>query len=158
MKTMTKIISFVLLAVMVLSLVSCSSFSGIRSNFEKHGYVYVENGEENSLFAKINAELQSGEIPCTFHLFKYEGKADEDEDKGFLGGLLDDITNAVDYCGVIEFGSSKELEAALEESAALKGLVKDAQKSSLVNGNCVLIAGVVRIEEKTQIFNGEKVK
>ena len=157
MKNLTKIISFVLLSVMVLSLVSCASFSGIKSNFEKHGYVYVENGEDNSLFTKINEELQSGEIPCTFHLFKYEG-TDEDEDKGFLGGLLDDITNAVDYCGVIEFGSSKELEAALEKSAALSGLVKDAQKSEFVNGNCVLIAGVVRIEEKTQIFNGEKVK
>ena len=157
MKTLTKIVSFVLLSVMVLSLVSCSSFSGIKSNFEKHGYVYVENGENNTLFTKINEELQSGEIPCTFHLFKYEG-TDEKEDKGFLGGLLDDITNAVDYCGVIEFGSSDELEAALEKSAALSGLVKDAQKSNLVNGNCILIAGVVRIDEKIQIFNGEKVK
>ena len=157
MKTLTKIISFVLLSVMVLSLVSCSSFSGIKSNFEKHGYVYVENGENNTLFTKINEELQSGEIPCTFHLFKYEG-TDEKEDKGFLGGLLDNITNAVDYCGVIEFGSSDELEAALEKSAALSGLVKDAQKSNLVNGNCILIAGVVRVEEKIQIFNGEKVK
>lgn len=161
MKTLTRITAVVILAVMVLSLVACSSFGSIKSNFEKNGYVYLENEEGNSIFDSYTADLEEGEISCTFHVFKYEGKDEETEGDsslgGLLGGLVDSLVDAVDYCGVIEFASDKDMEKALEESATLKGLIEDAQDSDLVKGNCILITGVVRIDEKIKIFNGEKV-
>ena len=48
MKTMMRVIAVAILVTMVLSLVACSSFGGIKANFEKHGYVYVEDTDSES--------------------------------------------------------------------------------------------------------------
>ena len=155
---MTKrIIAVALLAVMVLAtLASCgSAFGAIKSNFEKNGYKYVENDDGNGIFDAFVADLEEGEISVTLHVFKAEPKEDK-EDKGFLGGLVDSLVNAVDYCGVIEFGSDADMKKALEENNTLSGLIKDASESDLVNGNCVLITGLVNIEEKIEIFTKSK--
>ncbi len=158
MKKFVRLIAVALVAVMALSLVACSSsFGGIKANFEKNGYEYLENDEGNSIFDSVTAELEEGNITCTFHVFKAKAEEQESEEGGSLGdligGVVDSIVNAVDYCGVIEFSSDKEMTEALAQSETLKGLVKDAQSSDLVNGNCILITGVVNIEEKIEIFN-----
>ncbi len=157
MKNYVRIIAVALLAVMVLAtLASCgSAFGAIKSNFEKNGYKYVENDDGNGIFDAFVADLEEGEISVTLHVFKAEPKEDK-EDKGFLGGLVDSLVNAVDYCGVIEFGSDADMKKALEENNTLSGLIKDASESDLVNGNCVLITGLVNVEEKIEIFTKSK--
>lgn len=157
MKNYVKIIALALLAVMVITVfASCgSSFGAIKRNFENNGYKYVENEDGNGIFDAYVAELEKGEISVTLHVFKAEPKEDGD-DKGLFGGLISGITNAIDYCGVIEFGSDADMNKALEENATLSGLIKDVSKSDLVNGNCILVTGVVNIEEKIEIFTKSK--
>ena len=140
MKAFTRITAFVILAVMVLSLVACSSFGGIKSNFEKHGYTYVEDADSENTTKTITAELEEGNISCTAHLFKTDG----------LFGV--DV-----YALVLEFGTDKDMQEALSESETLKGMIKDAQDSDYVNGNCLLVPiSLTKAEEMIKIFNGEK--
>ena len=163
MKQFVRVIAVALLAVMVLSCVACSggsSFGKIKADFEANGYVYVENDEGSSIFDAFTADLEEGEISCTLHLFKAETKKEDDDDgdKSIfdqIGDAVGDIMNAVDYCGVIEFASDKELKKALEESETLKGMISDAQKSDVVNGNCVLFVGI-NYAKQIEIFNKSK--
>ena len=141
MKKFVRVLAVALVAVMVLSFVACSStFGGIKSNFEKHGYTYVEDADSESTSKTITAELEQGDISCTPHLFKTDG---------FLGVDV--------YALVLEFGSDKDMQAAMEESATIQGLIKDAQESQLVNGNCLLIPiSLTKADDMIKIFNGEK--
>lgn len=139
MKTMTRITAVLLLAVMVLSLVACSSFGGIKSNFEKNGYTYVD-AKEDSTSKTITAELEEGDISCTAHLFKTDGAFGVDV-----------------YALVLEFKTDKDMKDAMSESATLKGMIKDAQESQLVNGNCLLVPfSLTKADDMIKIFNGEK--
>ena len=126
MKKTTRILCVALIAIMLLSLVSCASkFNSIKKNFEDAGYTYVES-EDDSTARTIAAELEDGQLSCTVHIFKNNG--------GILESLLGSAV-------VLEFKSDRELAKAFSEegSETLKGLIKDAQKSDYVNGNCVLI-------------------
>ncbi len=137
MKITTRILCVALVCVMLFSLVACgSTFNSIKKNFEKEGYTYVESGDDATANT-IAAELEDGELSCTVHVFKNEG--------GFLASLLGSAV-------VLEFESDKALAKAFEEdgSATLKGLIKDAQESEYVNGNCVLIT---INPEALEIFN-----
>ena len=160
MKKFVRIIAVALLAVMALSLVACSSsFGKIKSNFEKNGYVYVEDDDGNGIFDSFTADLEEGEISCTLHVFKAAEKEKEENNSSLgslIGGAIDSLVNAVDYCGVIEFKSDKDMQKALADNETLKGLIADAQDSDLVNGNCILITCLVNIEEKIEIFNKSK--
>lgn len=157
MKKSIKLIAVLLLATMLLSLVACgSTFGAIKRNFEKNGYEYIADEEGNSIFGAISAEFEEGDVSATFHLFKAVPKEEEKDDSSLgsiIGGAIDSLVNKVDYLGVIEFASDKEMKEALSESETLKGLVKDAQDSEYVNGNCILIPGLINIEEKVEIFN-----
>ena len=141
MKKFVRVIAVALLAVMVLSFVACSSaFGGIKANFEKNGYTYVEDADSESTSKTITAELEQGDISCTPHLFKTDG----------LFGI--DV-----YALVLEFASDKDMQAAMEESGTLQGLIKDVQESKLVNENCLLVPiSLTKADEMIKIFNGEK--
>ena len=140
MKKFLRIIAVALLAATVLSLVACSSFGGIKTNFEKNGYVYVEDPDSEGTARMITAELEEGDISCTAHLFKTDG----------LFGI--DV-----YALVLEFASDKDMEAAMSESATLQGFFEDIQDSEYVNGNCLLVPiSLTKAEEMVKIFNGEK--
>lgn len=144
MKNYVKLIAVALVAVMlVATLVSCvSSFGGIKKNFEKNGYTYVEDTDSEKTAKTITAELEEGDISCTAHLFKTDG----------LFGV--DV-----YALVLEFGSDKDMQEAISESGTIKGFISDIQDSELVNGNCILIpVSVTKAEEMTKIFNGEDVE
>ncbi len=151
MKTVCKLTAVLLLAVMMLgALVSCgSTFSKIKSNFEKAGYTYVNNDEEGNSTAKaITAELEEGNLNCTVHFFKTETEA----------GAFGISVSMPSYCMVLEFSSDKELQKALSDeengSATLRGLIQDAQKSEYVRDNCVLVAlSLTKAEEMVEIFN-----
>ncbi len=142
MKKFVRLIALALVAVMALSLVACgSSFGKIKSNFEKNGYTYVEDADSEGTSKTITAELEQGDISCTPHLFKTDG---------FLGIDV--------YALVLEFGSDKDMQKAMSESETIKGLIKDAQDSEVVNGNCLLVPiSLTKAEEMIKIFNGEKI-
>ena len=145
MKTFTRITAVVILAVMVLSLVACSSFGGIKANFEKNGYTYVEDADSESTTKTITAELEEGDISCTAHLFKVKV------------GELPIVGDLFEYALVLEFGSDKDMQEAMAESETIKGIIKDAQDSEYINGNCLLVPiGLTKFEEMVKIFNGEK--
>ena len=142
MKKFVRLIALALVAVMALSLVACgSSFGKIKSNFEKNGYTYVEDANSEEKSKMITAELENGDITCTPHLFKTDG---------FVGFDV--------YALVLEFGSDKDMQKAMDESETIKGIIKDAQKSELVNGNCLLVPiSLTKADEMIKIFNGEKI-
>lgn len=142
MKKMTKWLALALVAVMLLTtLVSCgSSFGKIKKNFEDAGYTYISESDDGTA-KTIAAELKEGNLECTVHFFKGEGK-------GLLGVDV--------FAMVLEFSSDKELAKAFEEngSATLKGLIKDAQESEYVRDNCVLVAlTLTQQDEMKEIFN-----
>ena len=137
MKNTLKITALALVLVTVLALlVSCgSTFGGIKANFEKHNYEL-----KSSESGKIAADEK--ELTYTIHTFQKKS------DGGILGGIGSALSTAV----VWEFGSNADLTAALDESETLKGLMKDAQQSDLVNGNCVLLT---LNPDAIKLFKGE---
>lgn len=146
MKKMTRILAFALLAVMVLSLVACSSFGSIKKNFEKAGYTYIENTDSEDGDAAtartITAELEEGNISCTAHLFKTTVT------------LM--VVEVPVYALVLEFATDEDMTKALSESETLKGMLKDAQDSDYINGNCVLVPlSITKFQEMITIFKGE---
>ena len=149
MKTMTKWMAALLVAVMVLvTLVSCgSTFGKIKGNFEKAGYTYVSQDDDGNSTAKaIKAELEDGELNCKVHFFKTETEA----------GAFGISVSVPSYCMVLEFSSDKELQKAFSEdgSETLKGMIKDAQDSEYVCDNCVLVSlSLTKTEEMVEIFN-----
>ena len=142
MKKMTKLLALALVAVMLLTtLVSCgSSFGKIKKNFEDAGYTYISENDDSKA-KTIAAELEEGNLECTVHFFKGDGK-------GLLGVDV--------FAMVLEFKSDKELAKAFAEdgSETLKGMIKDAQNSEYVRDNCVLIAlTITQQDEMKEIFN-----
>ena len=133
MKRTLKITALALVLVTVLCLlVSCgSTFGGIKANFERNNYE-LKSSESGKLAA------DGKELTYSIHTF-------QKKDSGLLGGLF---STAI----VWEFGSNADLTAALAESETLKGLLKDAQQSDLVNGNCVLLTVNT---DAIKIFKGE---
>ncbi len=124
MKNTLKITALVLALVTVLCLlVSCgSAFGGIKANFERNNYE-LKSSESGKLTA------DGKELTYSIHTFQKKSEG------GILGGIGSALSTAI----VWEFGSNADLTAALSESETLKGLMKDAQQSDLVNGNCVLL-------------------
>ncbi|MCI8434415.1 MAG: hypothetical protein HFK10_00420 [Clostridia bacterium] len=107
----------------VFSFTACSKFGSVKKAFEKEGYTYSE--ETNDNVNKIKEELKDEEgnaIELTPHVFTKK----------------DGLTGSVIVI-ILEFKSDKDIDKALEDSETLKGLLKDAQKSDYVNGNCVCI-------------------
>ena len=140
MKIFTRILALVLLSVMVLSLVACSTYSTILKNFEEAGYTELKD-EENSSVKTITAELEKGNLTCDVHFLRKEG------------GILD-TRNVI----ILEFASDKALLEAIEESATLSGMIQDAQNSQFVNGNCVLLPLLSAIVDSAirNTFNANK--
>ena len=140
MKLFTRILAFVLLSVMVLSLVACSTYGAIFKSFEEAGYTEIKDDDNNSV-KTITAELEKGDLTCDVHFLRKED------------GILN-TRNVI----ILEFSSEKELLEAVEESETLKGLIKDAQKSEFVNGNCVLLPLLSAILDTSirDLFNASK--
>lgn len=139
MKNVIKVLALSMVVVLsVLMLVSCSTYGKIESAFEKGGYT-LQNADKE---ATGTIKTENGEITYTIHTFQKEGE-------GLLGGLTQGLSTAI----VWEFSSDADLMAAIEESETLKGLIKDAQNSDYVNGNCVL---TTINPEAVEIFKGTK--
>ena len=139
MKNVIKVLALSMVVVLsVLMLVSCSTYGKIQGAFEDAGYV-LQNADKE---ATGEIKTENGVITYTIHTFQKEGE-------GLLGGITQALSTAV----VWEFGSDEDLMAAIEESETLKGMIKDAQDSDYINGNCVL---TTLNADAVEIFKGTK--
>jgi hypothetical protein len=139
MKNVIKVLALSMVVVLsVLMLVSCSTYGKIEKAFVDGGYT-LQNADKE---ATGTIKTENGEITYTIHTFQKEGE-------GLLGGITQGLSTAI----VWEFSSDADLMAAIEESETLKGLIKDAQNSDYVNGNCVL---TTINPEAVEIFKGTK--
>ena len=130
-KTLIKILTLMLVGVMLtMTLVSCSSYGKILSNFKSEGYVEL-SGEENSTAKTITTELEKGNVSCTVHIL--QKKLDDD------ASGLEQITNMGTTVIILEFSSDKEIAEAVKESGTLSGIIGDLQKTEYVRDNCVLV-------------------
>ncbi len=135
-KLLTRLLCMALLAVLTLTLVSCSTYGDILDEFEADGYTEVST-DEDEIAKTLVAETQKGNLKCTVHVLK----APTEDNGGLLGSLVGAIEGLLKTVVVLEFDSDDDLEAAIAEngSETLKGMLKDAQKSDYVNGNCLLV-------------------
>ena len=130
-------VAMLLLLTMVLSLTSCSSFGKIKANFENAGYELDSEADKT-----IEITIDEGKLSVTVHTFK----------KASNGGVFDSIVSGLSTALVYEFGSSADLQKALSENAEISALIKDAQASDYVNGNCLLMT---INPDAVKIFKGE---
>ena len=147
MKNVIKVLALSMVVVLsVLMLVSCSTYGKIESAFEKGGYT-LQNADKE---ATGTIKTENGEITYTIHTFQKESESTGN----ILGDLIGGAQQASTTVIIWEFGSDKDLAAAIENNATLSGAIKDAQKSDYVNGNCILFPVVSN--EGLEIFKGTK--
>ncbi len=133
------------LVLCVLALASCSSFGSVKRNFEKNGYELKGESE------KASFTYENYEINYTVHTFQVKT---EDDDSA-LGNIIGGLTQAFSTAIVWEFGSNADLQKALAGNEDVKALLKDADQSRLVNGNCILMT---INPDAIKIFNGESLE
>ncbi len=120
-----------LVTVLLMSLCGCSTFGKIKSAFEKKEYKESENIQtyQSEIMKYLNADSEEElEQICNIHL------------------LYNDMKVAI----ICEFSSTKEMNEQIESSETLKGVIKDAQNSDYVNGNCILLP--IAVPEVVEIF------
>lgn len=112
MKKVSKVLATVLcLAMCMFAFAGCSSYNKVLRAFEREGYEELATSSEKS-------GVTFGEnVKVTVHTLKKD--------------------NSIVW--ICEFASSAELEKEVKDNETLKGIIKDAQKSDAVNGNCVCI-------------------
>lgn len=142
-KTLRIVAIMMALVLCTLALVSCSTFGSIKSNFESNGYELAGESKEGKI------ALDEGEITYTIHTFQKKNEGNG----GALDNIVGGITQALSTALVWEFSSSADLEKAMEENADIKAVLKNAQESDYVNGNCILMTVN---PTAVKIFKGEK--
>ena len=117
MKKLGKVLVSVLcLALCVFTLVGCNSYGSVLKAFEEEGF--KESETVSNIFTDITKDLEKDEIVMTPHALT----------KGLTCTVL-----------IIEFKSTDDMKKAVEESATLKGLLKDLSESDYINGNCMFV-------------------
>lgn len=145
MKNFVKVLAVMLVLVMsVTCLVSCSTYGGIKKDFEEAGYV-LQNAD-NEKTGEIKTE--DGVITYTIHTFQKESK-----DNSGLGAIVGGLTSLASTAVVWEFSSDKDLAKAMSENEDMKDALGKAQESELVNGNCFLLT---INPDAIEIFNQSK--
>jgi cell division protein YceG involved in septum cleavage len=131
MTILKKLIYIVLGFFSVIFLSGCSSFTGVRNDFENAGYTYSEDAKE--YIDELMEDFEEKDVIVTPHVF----------------------TKELNIAIVLEFSSTKELDKQIKESETLQGLLKDLQKSDYVRGNCLLIPIGLKVKEMIDIFQGK---
>ena len=130
---MKRKLSFLTLALLLLSLVlslsACSVYGTIEKNFTAAGYKVVDTTTsegENALAFLLDTE-ENGKLSCTVHLLKKE-----------LGT----------YAVILEFGADKDAQAKLSEmltDADIDNFKQVDDTAKLLRGNCILIPVTLNI-------------
>lgn len=128
MKKVSKIIAAALcVALCAITLTGCSTYNKILKAFKDAEYTEIEATSDK------DSPVSFGEdVKVTVHALQSKDK----------------LTSVF----IFEFASSKELEEELKDNETLKGLVKDSQKSDMVNGNCICIAIGLKMADAYDIF------
>ena len=117
MKKLGKVLlSALCLALCVFTLVGCSSYGSVLKAFEKEGF--KESETMSNIFTDITKDLEEDEIVMTPHVLT----------KGLTCTVL-----------IIEFKSTDDMKKAVDDSATIKGLLKDLSESDYINGNCMFL-------------------
>ena len=107
MKKLTKLLSLLLVFVLAMGIVACSSFGKVEDALTDLGYTLEENSNE--------ADKYEDEKITNAYVFKK---------------VLDAVVIQIpSYVIVLEFNSTDDLVAYFEESETLKGLIKDITKN-----------------------------
>ncbi len=145
MKRFVKVVALMLVLVMAITcLISCSTYGGIKKDFENAGYVLQNADSEKTGEIKTD----DGVITYTIHTFQKESS-----DNSGLGAIIGGITSTLSTAIVWEFSSDKDLQKAMAENDDMKEALNKAQQSELVNGNCFLLT---INPDAIEIFNQSK--
>jgi len=134
MKPMKKIFAILTSVLLMFVLVGCVKLDTIKERFSDAAFTYSENG--SSLITSLMTGFEEDGITVTAHVFS--------------SGLKTAI--------VLEFESTKEMDAELEENNTLMGLIEDLEEEKLVQGNFLLIPIALsdaEIQQMIDIFNGD---
>lgn len=117
----------------VLLCTACSSYGKIEKAFKDAGYTQSETLE--GVTKSIEEQLEEQQLAVKLHVFN-----------------KDLVNTAV----IIEFNSTDDMNKAVSESDALKGLVSDLYKAGeecdIVNGNCLLVPIGLNSKSMIDIF------
>lgn len=132
-KIVTIISSLALVAVMLFAFCACSSYGGIKKNYEGAGYKEVEMSDSQKETVKkfVGEEFVD---KVTVHVLQKEA----DKDAGLLGNLASSLSVVI----IVEFKTDKDMVDSLQEKIGkenVENAYEELQKLSFVNGNCALV-------------------
>ncbi len=109
MKKLSMIVSILLVAVLALGMVGCSTYPSLEKAFENEGYAVVEDVDKYVEGYKQQAEKD--DIVLTPHVW---AKAD-----GFVSTVVI----------ILEFNATEDMKKMYEESDTIKGFISDVSKN-----------------------------
>lgn len=109
MKKLSMIVSILLVAVLALGMVGCSTYPSLEKAFENEGYAVVEDVDKYVEGYKQQAEKD--DIVLTPHVW---AKAD---------GLASTVVI------ILEFNATEDMKKMYEESDTIKGFISDVSKN-----------------------------
>lgn len=105
MKKLSVIVSLLLVAILSLGMVGCSSYSSLKKAFEKEGYEVVEEIED--LTKEYKEQAEEDKIALTIHALK----------------KVDGLASTVVF--IFEFNATEDMKKMYDGSETIKGFVKD---------------------------------
>lgn len=127
--------SLALVAMLIATLCACSTYDSVKSEYESNGWTENENCVKLQETLLKNALGEDYAQTCKIHALAKTG-------------------SILNYVVILEFKSTDEMNKKIDESATLKGMIKDVQNSDLVNKNCVLLFSMTN--EGREIFKNSK--
>lgn len=127
--------SLALVAMLIATLCACSTYDSVKSEYESNGWTENENCVKLQETLLKNALGEDYAQTCKIHALAKNG-------------------SILNYVVILEFKSTDEMNKKIDESATLKGMIKDVQNSDLVNKNCVLLFSMTN--EGREIFKNSK--
>lgn len=121
-------------ALLLFALVGCVKLDTIKDRFSDAAYTYSENG--STLITALMTGFEDDGITVTSHVF----------------------TSGLKTAIVLEFESTKEMKAELEENNTLMGFIEDLEEEKIVQDNFLLIPIALsdaEIQQMIDIFNGD---
>jgi len=131
MKKFAMIVSILLVAVLSVAMVGCSSYGSLKKAFEKEGYEEVTELEEYA--ESVKKEAEKDDLEVTLHAMK---KVD---------GLKSTLVL------IVEFKATEDMKKFYEDSETVKGFVKDVtdnedvkawqeamENAGYAKGNCLV--------------------
>lgn len=131
---MKKVILIFTSVLIMLTLAGCVSLDTIQDRFSDAQYTYSSDG--SVLITSLMSGFEEDGISVTAHVF----------------------TTGLKTAIVLEFESTKEMKAELEENNTLMGFIEDLEEDKLVQGNFLLIPIALTdtdIQQMIDIFNGD---